>query len=249
MTNCRMLLQIFLLLAASRPTLANARCAEPDLSTRVPKFQALQSSRIDALLHFGQAHNLCFAIEYADAKMLTELVDIQASAGTIGEALTLILGRNNQLSIEARQGVIEISRRLSAPQTNDIFSYVLPVFEAQRSSLQAISNLLAMQLISDLIAPEVRGFAGSYPAGDLKDEVGPVSEHNRSLRYLLNEIIFQSKGGAWITRLPWELRTDFTVPRTRQVWTILEYGTPSSSYDFALRSIATELASAERGPP
>jgi hypothetical protein len=213
----------------------------------VPKYQALQSSRIDALLHFGEAHNLCFAIEYVDTTLLTELVDLQTSAGTVGEALASILGQNPLLLVQVRQGVIVICRKSSDTQTDDIFSYVLPVFEAQRSSLQAISNLLAMQLISDLIAPEVHGFAGSYPSGDLKDEVGPLSEHNRSLRYLLNKIIFQSKGATWITRLPWELRTDFTIPRTRQVWTILEYGAPSSNYDFALRDIATELASVERG--
>jgi hypothetical protein len=66
------------------PHLAHAGCAGPNLSSQIPDFQVLQTSRINALLRFGETYHLCFGVEYVDAALLTEVTDIQVRASTVG---------------------------------------------------------------------------------------------------------------------------------------------------------------------
>jgi hypothetical protein len=230
-----------LLLSALTPDLARAGCTDPNLFAQVPAFHALQSSRINALLRFGESHNLCFGVEYVDAALLTNLTDIHIESGMmIGEAIKSILGKEQLFSVEVREGVIEIGRATSEPHVENIFDHVLPVFDARRGSLQETSNALHMYLVTDL-NPEITGFAGDYFSGDLKDQVGPFREYNRTLRYLLNAILVQSTGGAWIARIAWKLRGNFKIPEKRRIWTFVEYGVPSTGYAGILANIAGEL--------
>jgi hypothetical protein len=232
---------VCLLFTALTPNPARASCADPNLFAQIPEFQALQISRINALLRFGETHNLCFAVEYVDAALLNNPADIHIEAGTmIGEAIKLILGKEQLYSVDVREGVIEISRTASEPYVENIFDHVLPAFEARRGSLQETSNVLHMYLVTDL-NPEITGFAGHYFSGDLKDQVGPFREYNRSLRHLLNAILVQSKGGAWISRIAWKLRGNFKIPEKRRIWTFVEYGAPSTGYAGILGNIAAEL--------
>lgn len=232
---------ICLLLISAAPKVAHARCGDPNLSALVPEFTALQTPRINALLQFGQSYNLCFGVEYVDSGLLTELADIHTRASTVAEAIKSILGPERLLSMHVREGVIEISRTPSEPHIKDIFDYPIPVFEARRGALQEISNLLEMQLVLDLIAPDVIGFAGDYPPGDTTDEVGPFREYNLALRFLLDKILSESKGGAWVARIAWRLRGDFKIPEKRKVWTFIQYGVPNTGYASILADIAAEL--------
>ena len=240
MQNPRSLWLVCLLFSGLAPNLAHARCADPNLFEQIPEMQTLHTSRIDALLRFGEAHNLCFGVEYVDAPLLTDPVDIHIEAGTIGEAIKSILGKSRSLSVEIRDGVIEIGSAAPESPGKDIFDHVLPAFEARRGSMQEISNVLHMYLATDL-NPEITGFAGHYTPGDLEDQIGPFAEHNRSLRYLLNAILVQSKGGSWIARIAWRLRGDFKIPEKRRIWTFVEYGVPSIGYAGILGNIAGEL--------
>lgn len=230
-----------LLIAAVTPNVAHARCAGPDLSMAVPEFQALQTPRINALLQFGQTHGVCFGLEYVDLALLTQPADIHTRAGTLGEAIQSILGPERSLSMHVRESVIEVSGTPSGPPIKGIFDYVLPLFEARRASIQEISNLLGMQLVLDLKAPEAVGFAGSYPPGDTTDEVGPFMESNLALRLLLDKMLSQSKGGAWVARIRWELRGDLKIAEKRRVWTFVQYGVPTTSYVGVLANIAMEI--------
>jgi hypothetical protein len=85
---------------------------------------------------------------------------------------------------------------------------------------------LEMRLESDL-NPKITGFAGDYRSGDLYNLVGPFKEHNRTIRQLLDQIVAESKGGAWI--LPAE---------DTRAWEILEYRDPNMNYTVFLRVIA-----------
>src|SRR6266481_733522 len=232
---------ICLLLSTLTPGLARGGCTDPNLFAQTPEFQALQTSRINALLQFGETHNLCFGVEYIDAALLTNLTDIHIEASMmIGEAIKLILGKEQLFSVEVREGVIEIGRAASEPHIENIFDHVLPAFDARRGPLQETSNALHMYLVTDL-NPEITGFAGHYFSGDLKDQVGPFREYNRTLRYLLNAILAQSKGGAWIARIAWKLRGNFKIPEKRRIWTFVEYGVPGTGYSGILANIAGEL--------
>jgi hypothetical protein len=225
---------------------ASAHCdTSPDLSAAVSEFESNQTSRVAALLRFGQIHNLCFGIEYVDAKLLTEVTDFHIRNMPIRECIKVILGQERKLTVSLSNGIIEVSQETLQSERKSIFDHVLPRFEVRRSSVQEISTALYMQLIADL-NPQITGFAGSYPAGDLKDEVGPISEHSRSIRYLLDELVARSKGGTWIARVQWKSRGDLTIPERRRVWTIVEYGVSQTGYDSLLNSIAGDL---ESDPP
>jgi hypothetical protein len=80
--------------------------------------------------------------------------------------------------------------------------------------------------------PKIRAFAGDHPGGDFNDPVGPLEEHNRTIRQLLDKIVAESKGGVWI--LPAE------DSRARD---ILEYGEWNGAYAFLLREIAAHQVS------
>jgi hypothetical protein len=234
----------WLILAIPEP--AKAHCdASPDLSAPTIEFESLHASRIEALLRFGERYNLCFGIEYVDATLLTESTDLHIPGTTIQNAIKSILGQRRVLTTEVHNGVIEISRKTSESSAKNIFHYVIPRFEARRGTVQEMSIALHIQLVADL-NPQIGGFAGQYPTGDLKDQVGPFTESNRTVKSLLDEIVRQSKGGAWITRVSWKLRTDFTIPKKRRIWTIVENGVPNQGYTELLRGIAAELASGSR---
>ena len=94
---------------------------------------------------------------------------------------------------------------------------------------------LEMQLETDL-NPKITGFAGDYRSGDLNDPVGPFKEHNRTIRRLLDQIVAESKGGAWIL-----------AAQDSRAWEILEYGDPNMNYAVFLRVIAAhQFSGAEK---
>jgi len=231
------------LLAMLGPEPALASCGRSTgLTAIIAEFDSIQTSRIDALLRFGEIHNLCFGIEFVDDKLLTEPNDFHIRNMSVHESIKVILGRELMLAVEPSSGVIEIRRLESPGEKRTIFDFVLPRFDARRASVQEISEALRMQLVVDL-NPQVTGFAGSYPAGDLKDKVGPISEYNRTIRYLLDELVAQSKGGAWIARVRSKAAEDLTVAERRSVWTVVEYGVPKTGYALLLNAVANDLGS------
>lgn len=240
MRNPRWLWFVCSLFGGLTPNLAHARCTDPNLFEQIPELQIPRTSRIEALLRFGEAYNLCFGLEYVDAALLTDPTDVHIEAGTMGQAIKSILGNGRIFSIEVHEGIIEIRGPASGPHVKDIFDYVIPSFDAKRGSLQEVSNVLHMYLVTGL-NPEITGFAGHFSPGDPQDQIGPLTEHNRSLRYLLNAVLAASKGGAWIARIAWRLRGDFKMPEKRRIWTFIEYGVPSTGYARILANIASDL--------
>ncbi len=229
------------LLAISGLQSASAHCnMSPDLSAVVAEFDSIGTSRIDALLRFGELHDLCFGIEYVDTRLLTEPTDFHIRSMSIRQSIRSILGQERLIAIGVSNGIITISREQPPGEKKSIFDYVLPRFETRRASVQEISTALHMQLVVDL-NPQATGFAGSYPAGDLKDEVGPISESNRSIRYLLDELVSLSKGGAWVARVRLRPGEDLKVAEGRRVWTVVEYGLTKTGYASILNSVARDL--------
>jgi hypothetical protein len=242
MINAKPLLFVVsLVLTLFTPLSAFARCdIAPDLSAIVAKFEATRISRVEALLRFGESQNLCLGIEYVDNQLLTELTDFHIHNLPVRETIKSILGQQRPPTIRADNGVIEIAQEAFAPETRTIFNYILPTFESRRAPVQDLSNALYLQFVSDL-NPQITGFAGHYPPGDPEDEVGPFSEHDRSVRYLLGKLITQSKGAAWIARVPWKFRGDLTMVERGRVWAIVEYGVPKAGYASVLNPIAADL--------
>jgi hypothetical protein len=117
--------------------------------------------------------------------------------------------------------------RIAIPHTKrDWLDTKIPRFQSARTDIQSASNLLYMdlQIVRDPTLA-TRGFAGHYPAGDTKDQVGPFDERNKSVRELLDLLVRSSKGGLWIAaRRP-------AIPEenlSSHPWLIVEYSQPLS---------------------
>lgn len=220
----------------------HAGCIQaPDLSARVAEFSSNQASRVGALLRFGQNRNLCFGLEYVTPSLLTEVTDLRVHDVTVLKAIELILGEP-QLEIRVDNRVIVITRRVLPADSKNLFDYVLPRFAVRRASIEEITAALYMQLRLQL-NPAITGFAGHHPTGDVGDLVGPISESNRSVRYLLNMVLSESKGGMWIARVPWKLRNDLQIAERHTPWSVIEYSVLESGYKPTLDSIAVDIRS------
>ena len=203
------------------------------MTAPVAEFTRRGLSPMEALLQFGQTHDLCFGIEYVDRALLVHPSDFHIENSTVKETIETILGGNRRFKIAVVDGIVEIRPREPDSGTNTIFDIVIPKWETNRASVQLTSLALHMQLVMNS-NPEIKGFAGDIRPGDTNDKVGPFSERNRTVRYLLDMIVAESKGGAWIADCQ---------PRRERIlsgspaWTIVEYSA-SANYSNLLRAIA-----------
>ncbi len=211
-----------------------------DLSASIAEFNAQQVSRIEALLMLGEQYNLCLGIEYVDRNLLTDLVDIHVKSGTAATAIDSILSPTRGLTIERRNGAIEIRQRVSADKVRNIFGYVIPKWESSRGPIQVVSLLLHWALVSEL-NHQLSGFGGHTGGGNPQDLVGPFNENDQSVRDLLDKVVAQSKGAAWISEVSGDQVTDLGLPEKRRIWMIVEYGGPKDQYPDLLRAIADQL--------
>ncbi|MGA2431100.1 MAG: hypothetical protein ABSH13_21565 [Candidatus Acidiferrum sp.] len=221
---------------------ASATCnTSPDLSASVPAFRVQQASRIEALLRFGDENGLCFGIEEVDAALLTELADFDIKNSTVQATIKSILGPGHPITTEKHYGVIELRPRSRRATSRNILDFVISKWEANRGELQLVSWLLRIQLATEL-NPQIKGFGGDARAGDTRDEVGPFNERNVPVRYLLDKIVAQSRGGSsWIVQVNWEELHDFTLFQNRSAWTIVEYEGHKANYATLLNGIAAGL--------
>jgi hypothetical protein len=191
-------------------------------------------------MRFGRERNLCFGLEYVTPSLLTGITDLRIHDVSLLRAIELILGEA-ELEIRVDNAVIVITRRVPPTERSNLFDYVLPGFTVRRGSVEEITAALYMQLRLRL-NPAITGFAGHHPTGDIEDLVGPISESNRSIRYLLNTIVSESKGGVWIARIPWKLRNDLSIAERHSPWSVVEYNV-KTGYTPILDSIAADVRS------
>jgi|HubBroStandDraft_2_1064218.scaffolds.fasta_scaffold288546_1 hypothetical protein len=114
-------------------------------------------------------------------------------------------------------------------------------FLSNRGPIQLISANLHGQLERDL-DPQISGYVVHTRARDIRDEVGPFSERSLPVRYLLDQIVSQSKGASWIAT-PWGEIGNLKLAMNRQPWTIAQYDDTSVQFGDILRSIAAQLPS------
>lgn len=233
------------LLLVRVPLLAQTNCdTSKNLSAPVTDFEVQQTSPVEALLRLGEKYNLCYGIEYVDRPLLTEPADFYIKNNTIEGALKLILASVPDLRIQTKNGVIEISRNKAEARTLNIFDHVIPKWETQRLPVVMVSFILHGELMKTL-NPQMKGFAGNAGRGNPHDEIGPFKEYNRPVRYLLDKIVAQSSGAAWIATASWVELQDMALPEDRRVWTIVEYEGPNAQYGSLLRSIAERLPNSD----
>ncbi|MGA2579288.1 MAG: hypothetical protein ABSH24_25025 [Bryobacteraceae bacterium] len=93
--------------------------------------------------------------------------------------------------------------------------------------------------------PRHGGFAGDYLGGDPQDQIGPLDEHDQSVRNLLDLIVASSKGGLWITVGRYDRSRALS---NQPFWRVLEYSQPLPTNLGRVRSIVREIQSAFASP-
>lgn len=188
---------------------------------------------------FGREYDLCLGIEYVNASLLSEKAHIAAQNTTIQGAIQAILGANAPTRIKVRFGVIEIAPRVPAKEKS-VFDTVVPEWKAQRGPLQLVSWLLRIYLVSTF-SPQTRGFGGNSPGGEAQDKVGPFSETNQPVRCLLDKIVAQSNGAAWISQIRPGSSGVLQIRAGQPAWEIAEYRGPSTDFAATVNSLALHL--------
>jgi hypothetical protein len=214
------------------------KCLSRDvLRTAVPGFQSRGLSRIETLLKFGRQNRVCFGVEWVDSDSLTRIVTVSTPPTSIGDAVAQIMPASEGYTIAENRGVIQIRRAMEKGITTYL-DVNLPSFQMRVGPVQEISNGLRMALASEL-DPTITGFAGNYRTGDAANVVGPFAEKNKDVREILDEIVMQSKHGAsWLvnTRPP-----EIQKAKRWDLWTVIEYETPTSEVTQLLGSVAVRL--------
>lgn len=221
------------------PPRALARCAPANLDSVIPGFQARNISAVEALVKLGAQRNVCFGIEGVEAAKLTEPTDFDIGQTSLENAIRTIMGPRNVYRIEPHEGVVEIRSVTNAAP--GIFDQVIPSWETTGGPVQDVSTSLFMRLAVEL-NPDIKGFAGSYRPGDRANTVGAISEHDKTVRELLDVIIANTaKGAAWIAQIPALKTTDLRLAERGPAWAIVEYEGPGFDYNRRLHLIATRL--------
>jgi hypothetical protein len=221
---------------------ARAACdITPDLSSKILEFHARQVSRIQGLLKFGAERNLCFGIQVVDTALLTERVNIEIpNPTTLKLVISEIIGAVHDVDVETHYGVIEILPTHRTNKKATIFDHVVPNWDAQRANLQVVSWLLHIEA-ARAFNPGTQGFAVRSAVGDSQDLVGPFKEQGLPVKYLLDKIVSQSKGGSWIAKVVGRQAEDLSILKNRSAWTVLEYQKSEREYEPLLNSIAVGL--------
>ena len=197
---------------------AFGQCSSPK-GKQVADFSATGLSRVAAVLKLGEQERVCFGIAYTDTQSLLEPISVSLSNTSIQQILRKIFAGETGYEFVEEDTAVLIARTLPPGQPN-FFARSISRFVVPRATVQQISNALWMQVQVE-VNPEIRGFAGHFPTGDLKDVIDGFDEQNVSLLQVLLSIIERSKGALWITTMN---PTHVEKLPTECPWRILEYG-------------------------
>ncbi len=215
-------------------------------SRRVESFIAQDTSRLDALLRLGQQYRIPLGIEYVDREAITTKIRIAARDGTVATVLDRILPRSRGYYWHEEEGVIVVSHRKVPRGSKNLFNTRIGKFQSQAATIQELSNLLRMELELSL-SPSIGGFAGSFAAGPVQTKIPPLNVQNKTVRDILNLVISQAQGAAWIVQAPPE---QLGALRSRSLWGIVTYDSPPKPLaELCCLRLDAFLAKQKRGSP
>lgn len=202
------------------------------LQRHIKGFKVKGVTPVEALLQLGRENDACVGIEYIGPELAQRSLVLEVRNTTVGEVIKQILASTRKYAFHEQDGVVLVrNTQLTEGTWLDL---KISTFQVNQASVQEVSNVLFMQLRSEL-DPKPGGFAGTYAPGDLKNLIGPFTERGRTLRQLLNLIVVRSKGGMWIADQS-VIRDPGVQPQ--RFWTILEYSQPIAENLAVLRMIS-----------
>lgn len=195
-----------------------AQCNRPSpLSRHISHFRIGPTSVLNALLWLGHDNGVCFGIEYSGSD-LNNNIQIDDNETTVGEVARKILGSTYQMSVS--EGVVLIQKRAAKPPS--WLNHRLTEFKTPKAELMNANALLWMTLEMNLDKSK-QGFGGSGPVTEPPDEIGPLTERNKTVQQLLVSITASSRGASWFLSSGL-LQTSFDASINR-FWTFATYST------------------------
>jgi hypothetical protein len=227
---------ILLIVPALFSLLAAAECTGRPLAV-VPEAVDIRAKTIlEGLLELGQSNAVCFGVEASDDRLATGTVKWTKPA----PVRDLLASGLNETRVYEARGLDKTVRIAALQAKGDWLGTKIPRFQCARTDIQSASNLLYMDLqIVDDHSLASRGFAGHYRTGDIKDQVGPFDEKNKSVRELLDLIVASSTGGLWLA----VARPARPENLSSQPWLILEYSQPLSGNLEQIRNAEARIRS------
>ena len=209
---------LFGLLVLATTQACGAQCNRPSpLSRHISHFRIGPTSVLNALLWLGHDNGVCFGIEYAGPD-LNNNVQVDESETTVGEVTRKILGSAYQISVF--EGVVLVRKRGVSPP--NWFNHRLSEFKTPKVQVMIANALLFMTLEMDLDKTK-KGFGGDLHGAEPRDEVGPFSEHDKTVQQLLVEILASSHGASWFPTSG--LFVTSFASSTNGFWTLATYST------------------------
>ena len=240
--NClgRALAIVATLLAA--PVHAAGQCIANPLTAVPRKIDIRTRSILEALVDFGQTNSTCFGVELMDDRLATTEADWHEAA-PLRDLLESALSHVEGYRVRERGHVVSISPARTAAAT--WLDIKIPEFATtRRANVQELNSLLFMDL--RLVEnPHLGGFAGDSLGGDPQDQIGPLHEHDQSVRYLLDLIVGSSRGGLWITVRRYHRSRALS---NQPFWVVLEYSEPLPTNLDRIRGTLREIRSVFGSP-
>jgi hypothetical protein len=215
----------------------SASC-QPNVNATVKIFTFSGGSRVDAVLELGKQTNVCFGLRNLPRSVFVEPVSFRFENQTTKLMIDKIFDGERVDIKQMPDGLVYISR---PSKVSSLFDYAMPEFSIERATLQTVSLGLKNRLVLQLV-PNTRGIAGNYYSGDQADLVGPFQEYQKTITELLNLIVSASKGATWIATFP---DSAAVLPRTENLWTVIEYNRSMRDYRSLMEQIAQNFSASE----
>lgn len=215
-------------------------CNSRGLSATAPGTFIANEPLAPALLELGQISHVCFGLRLLDDNAFTHILHVNMTNASVRQILDSMVRELPDYVFREFPPSVVLVGKLDMKAPDLLLDKVVPSFDSPRAPLHAVSNALKMQIAVN-IDPTITGFAGSYPTGDIGDQVGPIQENGKMIWELLNEIVGDSGGRMWISSLP---ESGKTYPRLN-LWKVIEYSMPPKEAEAAIQRVASQFQNSE----
>ena len=176
---------------------------------------------IDALLWFGELCSQPLGMIASDKTIASAQISLNLANGDCDDAFARILQKIPNYKSERIDGVLVIQPAVRDPETEELFTTVIPKFGAVEATTGQLSDLLWMevQLRND---PTIRGFAGIRHTKD-HTLLAAFDLRDATVQQVLNEIVRRRRSAAWVGFHP--IQPSNGAPR-QMPWNIIAYEVP-----------------------
>jgi hypothetical protein len=173
-----------------------AFCQGSPLEARTGQLRVQQTSQVNALVELAKNVKVPFAIVCADEELRTTQISVDLDGATVQQALLEITSSRHDLAFSTENGVVVV-QKVPLPTDCSYLNTTVPVFDANRDTVQHLSAKLWMTLQSQL-DPSKTGFLGVLHPTPADKNVGPAELRGKTVKEILIWLVAKHGGAAWV---------------------------------------------------